>query len=346
VLANIVVVGDVNGTSFGTDRCWRGSYSLGGWAGCRLCPIGMEATAMGSTSCTPCKSDFSADKMGMAQCEKCGEGTNSTSNRTSCDISSCIFTHEKLVFNLTTLANHITVKASKEGTKSYEVSICNRVNEDSMCFDGFRNLLGTYVCGIQQNIAYGQGSQANVYFDANIGSTDRQLKIEYKKGSSCNTAESTSSLEERFTVITFECDPNIWGPNDGLSVVAETQCGLTLKWKNIASCRMCESTDYIKTTETCKKGKQLQSLTRVNDCNGPAIMNSERVNCQQTYPISLQIVMASLSVFMILMIIIVVIAIRNKKLHEKYELLVNESSTQRASGGVSENWVSKDEEKI
>jgi len=57
------------------------------------------------------------------------------------------------------------------------------------------------------------------------------------------------------------------------------------------------------------------------------VFKQQTQECSATIPVTLPIAMFSLIIFVILVIGIVFISMRNKMLHDRYELLVNEHTT-------------------
>jgi hypothetical protein len=337
VLSDIVVEGDETGTSLVTAPCPRGTYSPLGSHGCHLCPVGTESQRTGAAHCTPCPPNTFAESKGTAECEPCGTGTNSTPDRTACDMSSCIFKDGNDVWDLSSLPRHHTLTS---GDSNFVISLCQKVGRESMCFDDRNKLLNTFVCEIDLNdgVAQSTGKLANVYFDFLIDQDHRQLKLHYNKGETCGDGKSM-----KFTDVRFICDTEVTNPNDGLTLKTRTACGTMFEWRNLAACQLCQDEDYVEHQGPCINQEQTVSLVRISNCSGPDVKDLQRQSCRRSYPVTLPIALICIGLFIFLVFALVIIAIRNRKLHEKYEMLVNESTTQRASGG---SWSEKDDEKL
>ena len=338
ILKDISILGDGSGTSLSTSTCPRGSFNFGSAVSCTPCPPGTEAPSLGSSSCSSCKNGYYAETNGTADCDKCGVGTSSTFPHTSCDISGCTFRNEVNSWDLTKLASTSVVF----GDNRFELSVCKKVQRESMCFDENHKLLNTYSCAIDMNngVATSRGRLPNVYYDNIPDSQIQSLRLSYTKGSVCSTKGDFSSTE-----VSFLCDVHTTGEKDGLSVVSEEPCLTKFQWKNIAGCRVCTSENYMEQVGKCQDNKQTVSVVRIADCNGPEVKEIKSQKCSASYSVSTSLALLFLLVFVALALGIVIISIRNKRLHDRYEMLVNESTSQRNSG-TEASWGSKDDEKL
>jgi len=323
VMSNLGIVGDQSGGIANIQPCTRGTYSKGDATACSLCPVGTEGRRAGLTECTPCKDGFYADVSGMAECEACGEGTSSFSNRTGCDVSSCVFSAGDLQFNLSTLASVMSVSTPNS---SYVLSLCRKLERESMCFAKAK-LVNTFICHLDMETGVGRGigALANVRLDES--DVDKKLRLQYTKGSICGGGEQAQ------TNIRFICDPKITEPSEGLTLISDSECNTQFEWRNLAGCAICQDSDYTEQASVCKDGKQIIAHVKSTNCSGPDVWKQHSKDCHPTYPVTLPIAFLSLLVFIILVVGIVFISMRNKMLHDRYELLVNENATRASVNG-------------
>jgi hypothetical protein len=126
----------------------------------------------------------------------------------------------------------------------------------------------------------------------------------------------------------MKCNVDITDPAKGLSVTKEDECLTEMTWENFASCPICKYTDYDINLGECKNGKQTVSPIRARDCFGPQIRESTTQDCEESLAITTPVIVSVLGVFLVVLMVVVVLFIRNKKLAERYDQLVNESSRQ------------------
>jgi len=230
-------------------------------------------------------------------------------------------------FDLSTLSQHIEFEDKET---RYELSICNKVvREDTNCFDLDHELLDTYTCAISRNnnIARSSGRVANVFYNEDV---EPSITLHYSKGEPCGSGYSYTDVE-------FLCDLNYVHSYEGLSLVpSNDSCVTKFQWRNEAACRKCDliarQGDYIKQNSECKDDVQHVSFVKAARCNGPVVLKTETQGCSESYPVTLPFVLLGLGLLFILVCVIIVVGIRNQKLSERYEMLVNDSISQRGSG--------------
>jgi len=340
-LSDIVITGDSYGAVSTLSKCLRGTSSKAGAAVCAPCQPGTEAPIIGASQCSPCKEGTFSDSFGSAECEPCGKGTSSSADRKGCNVERCKFEENGIEFDLSKLARRMSVVTA---SNRYELSLCNKLGRESMCFISGGRLLDAYICSVNLNNGTGRsmGELANVYIESTADKAP-QLRLQYTKGSLCDGAQ-------QITNINFVCNTNISGPSDGLRITDESACNVDFEWSNIAACRVCGDSDYSEQVSACVDNKQTVTWVRKAQCNGNGILNGSHVReCAPTYPVTVPIAFASVVAFIILVGVIIAIVIHNRRLHDQYELLVNEHSTQRnsgSSGGDDGTWGNRDEDKL
>jgi len=335
VLSDIVVVGDQSGVSQATSKCPRGSYSAGGSNVCTRCPAGTEAPMVGSTECRACRDGYFASSPGTAECEPCGQNTMSSADHTYCDISSCKFSYvvgadsgnsTTTVFDLSSLSNKSV--SMKFFNTRYEFNLCKLLGKGAMCFNSKNQFISTYVCSVDLDTGVGHsvGTVANVYYDLIMGSPHRQLRLVYNKGDMC---DSSQFAETQFQ---FVCNTSKTNPTEGLTLISESKCATKFEWQTIAACRVCTAADYTAQYGPCLNKKQTVTYVRSEQCNGAPVREIRTQDCVPAFNVSRPLIITGVMMFILMVVIVVVVGIRNKRLSDKYELLVNESSSQRDSG--------------
>jgi hypothetical protein len=291
---------------------------------------------VGSSTCMGCPEGYFADNWGTAKCEPCGSKISSTPDRTSCDTSGCIFkTDTEVAFNLSAL-NYLAevIPNSTEATGVYKISICDKLTRDAQCFDKFNNLINnSHVCNVDTTNGVGKssGNILNVKYkfvqfdemeENEVGSHEAtqisQLTLTYTEGSACGFGGNSRQR----TDITFVCDPAQSGTNAPTLVSAQA-CAIAFEWRHLAGCRMCYDTDYEVRLGECIKNEQDVFKVRKSKCNGPMILTKVTQQCSPTLPVSLPAAFLLFGVFVFLLFAMMLFVINNKRMSDRYEMLVN-----------------------
>jgi len=327
ILSDIVVVGDKRGSAFDAVPCQRGTFSSGKGTYCEPCEIGQYANRPGMSSCHPCPDKFFTNQLGTPECERCGKGTNSSIDRTRCDLSECTFwdAERNALFDLSSLQKHIFFE---DVDFRYELSICDLVKKTTTreCYDENKNLFKSYSCAVNRSngVAQDTGRVANVHYLTDEY-REPALMIEYDRGTPCGIRD-----QKAHTKVNFICDLGVYEP-DEFKLVSKTPCTTHLEWRSVHACRECIpfSDDYLAQNSKCEDNKQTVSYVKVKRCYGPVVMEGETVSCSDV-AVTFPILFFSIVVLIGLVGLIVVTLYRNRRLAEQYEQMVNDS--QRQSG--------------
>jgi len=338
ILSDVVVEGSSNGLARGVQECERGTYNSGMHPNCLPCAPGFEAPRTGMGNCVRCSADTYAESSGTAQCEPCGVGTSASADRMDCDVNSCIFENEVsgTIFDLSSLKRREAVVDEVNDVR-FELAICDKLDYTAQCFDENNEEIVTHSCRVDLTNGIGRniGRLANVFYTDNAG--NRGVSLSYTKGEMCNPQQGTYT-----TTVDFVCNTSL-EVND-LRLVNTGTCNTHFEWENIAGCPKCTINDYERKYGECLNGQQTVSLVRAEACNGPAVYNERITTCSYRFELELPFVFAGLAVFCILLFILLVVGIRNKKLSEKYEMLVNESAAEMRSRRATRNTLGLREE--
>ena len=111
---------------------------------------------------------------------------------------------------------------------------------------------------------------------------------------------------------------------------------------------MCTTADYGEQYGECQDNTQTVSIVRTGDCNGPNVKEIKNQSCTVAYSVSTPFALFFAFVFIALTVGMIAIALRNKMLHDRYEMLVNASLSQgsEAVAASEGNWGSRDDEKL
>jgi hypothetical protein len=352
VLSDIVVVGSNASAAGVTIVCERGTFSTAGSPSmCELCPPGTES-GQNASSCTKCKGNSIAENWGTAQCDSCANSIHALPDHTACDTNGCVFSSAELNlrFNLSSLNYLVTVRDQASST-AFKLSICDKLSQSAQCFDkNNKPVPNAHVCTVDMTNGVGKdsGHILNPFFDdisveGKTGNPSRgghpkqereyQFRLSFTRGSPCGPAGST---QQRTDVI-FECDPEITEKTFPTLVSAQS-CVISMNWRHIASCRLCDETaDYEEQLGECVRGTQEVVKIRHSKCNGPMVLSKHTQSCSRTLPISIPAAMLLILLFFGLVVAMMIFIIRNKRMSERYEMLVNSTrvNTSSSDGEVS-----------
>jgi hypothetical protein len=215
----------------------------------------------------------------------------------------------------------------------YKISVCDKLTRDAQCFDKGNTLINTHVCTVNTNDGVGKssGSILNVGFvvvkfdeieENEVGNHEpietSQLRLSYTGGSVCGVNNNSRQR----TDINFVCDPLQSGTNAPTLVSAQA-CALIFEWRHLAGCRVCHDTDYEVRLGECINSEQDVFTVRKNKCNGPMILTKHTQQCSPTLPLSLPVAFLLFGVFVFLLFAMILFVINNKRMSDRYEMLIN-----------------------
>ena len=332
VLEDIVVNGTASGGTTELVVCEAGTSSALGEASCQSCPPGKYSES-GSASCKSCEGNTFTDYFGAAECMACGKDTVAFANHTGCDVESCIFSNEGMApqFDLSPLNKPVSLIGSDSGR--LELSICSKLRGDAMCLDENRHPVDAFSCVVDNKlVGHNAGSLMNVYmsYAGEVTPTSTMsVRLRYTHGSPCGTSGDFWRTE-----VSFACNTSL--TEFTLPVLdSMDNCLIKYKWSHISSCPMCiDAVDYVEQAGECEDGHQTVALVRKSECNGPQVLSTEVRSCTKAFSVSLPLVIAVVALLTLLVFGIVIVGIRNKKMSERYEMLLNDSSlgSSRGSG--------------
>ena len=324
ILTDINVLGSSVGGSSAIAMCDRGTFSEVGASKCNPCPPG-SASELGVPSCVPCMANTYAESWGTAQCIPCGEAMTVTSDHTACDTHGCVFSNaDRASFNLSTLDKEFSLYSEDKKTK-FALSLCGKLSRNSGCFNAQNRLLNnTHVCAItvENGVGNDAGHFLNVFFDPiyDQENVEYQLRLVYDKGEPCGLAG------QKQTNVKFVCDPNVTGPVPP-TIQSVKPCVVEMTWAHVAGCRVCGESDYEEQSGPCIDGQRETAKVRFSKCNGPAVKSVLMSPCKKSLDISFFFLVLLFVLFIALALSVAVIFIRHKKMADRYEMLVNSSST-------------------
>jgi len=335
ILSNIRVVGSSRGSASHYSTCQSGTFAPEGSVVCDPCKPG-SFSSQGMSSCSVCPNNRFTPKYGSSECEPCGASLNATEDRTACDTNGCHFSFPQygLAYNLSALNRQVTV-LSDDAQHRFSINLCHKTTVASQCFDANNVLINdTHICDI--DLSNGVGSNSGRILNVLYDDVQNQLKLKYTKGVSCGVL----SLTSKYTDIVFVCDPNITHFTKP-QLLANNPCHLIFEWRHIAACPVCTPNDYVEEYGECVGGFQSKYLVRKSECNGEVMIRGPDSSrpCKPLILMTFSLVITLGSLFLFLIFGLIFVGLRNRKLSDQYEKMLQQSSvkTNTASESNTEN---------
>lgn len=217
---------------------------------CTPCPKGHYSDA-GSSQCLLCPSGSITPEEGMGFCKACGNGTTSTTDRTSC-IDPCQFVPAANVqYDLTPLSNKTFGPIVDLHGETYYLGVCG-ARSIAAC-NTEEGILNTYACQVLNRPPFYAKNigQFPSYELVQGGGIKDGFVLKLLDGSVCGNGAI------RNTSIHFLCDSEAGlGAPEGVEPVESPQCHYNLLWRSIYACPICTSDDYTAEAVTgCINGK-------------------------------------------------------------------------------------------
>lgn len=257
---------------------------------CSACPVGTFAPETGSSSCTPCGVGSFTNGPGSA---KCSTGcVFRGGNNTHYDLRQLV---ERTVYDL---------------RNSREIIL-------NPCGNTSRLGCSTYACMRTPDSPEVMVMGRNPEFNEAAAAETGQWLLSYSEGRLCG-----SSGKRAMVSIRFRCDmsnPNNLGEP---RVVEADECTAFLEWVTPAACPACSSDEFSPVYGKCQAGVQKVTYVAPTTCYNSGLDQpaTEERSCNDVeFP--LFAVVVALLTFVILVIVLVVVWIKNRRLYAEYSLL-------------------------
>jgi len=333
ILRDIELKGVKTGGATKETQCNPGYYSPNaGSSSCDACPPGTFSSARGSSKCTACGNQEFSETYAAPQCEPCGTLTNSTADHTDCT-TDCTYNFEDNVFDLSSLGDLRGPYNLPSKQAQVLLNICQKKDFNTLCLDtDTGDAISTYICELfPRGIGVDFGRVLSVEFkkpkaskDLLAENSDPQILLTYTHG----TSGDETCPSDRNTKITLTCDANTDLYNGPSEAISNDPCTIHLTWNTPYACRVCTDADYEQQASDCDGGQQTVAMVKLptSRCNGPDTKDSVEQKCSREFKFPLIVLIFVGVAFIALGIIIILVVIRNRRIEQKYSLLLTDQS--------------------
>jgi hypothetical protein len=281
---------------------------------CTPCPAGTAALGPAATECFPCGNNQYALYPGSATCTACESGSTSPYQSVICT-PQCEFTRGDLQYSLSGPFNE--TKSPIGAHQQFYINVCGFTTEQCP---------NSHSC-LQTD---GQFSSAGASFrltDPTPTVTDSVFAVYFEHGTNENCYQNAT------TIIDFFCDTAQTQDNVPVFYEQKDACTNHFTWSHISACPVCTDKDYREITGVCSGGHREVSRTRINTCNGAAVVSVPSKKCS-SHEFPTGAIVAVVVVFVVLVAAALVVVIRNRMLSNMYSRLLHDTKSQT---GASKN---------
>ena len=338
IIEEILVTGVAEGGAVKCTPCGAGFYSDTVSSVCVPCQPGYYSGSSGQASCSPCEAGSFAAGLGSTVCQRCGHGTSSDAAASSCNVSPshCQFAvNSEISYDLGGLSR---VGGPMWGpvndpnnSMSYFINLCTQDSSNTTCRGRDGTGMQAYAC---QEATIADEFHEN-YLAVSLGSVmafypleqdpRSGLVVSFEGGTPCTNGQARSLN------ITMLCD-RAAGPGEPAlypgSRVEFEKCRYHLLWKSEFACPLCSEVDMTQIPGECSiTGKRPINMawSEPKLCYGgealPPVRFEECVAVVLDKTKVAIIVLASSAVFLLLVLALVFLYLRNRKIYREYSVL-------------------------
>jgi len=315
-IRNVAIIGSDNGPTF-PYPCPRGTYNnQTDSLECNFCAPGQFAPDTHSVRCEPCQTGTYTSKYGSTSCTYCKSGTYTPDKEADHCITDCryegLLLGKEVLYDLSRL-NQLYGPTPDENRNSYTISPCQLVN----CpYNHQTTNVESHVC---VDTPVGLRDGGNILSYTSFNDSGFGFMLQYSEGDPNGCGVGV----QRSVSIGFQCDLTKGHGNPSFLSYSGNNCTSLFLWASSFACPICGLGDFTTITGPCEKGKRTVVKQRTGICNdqGVGATNYYTENCT-ALEIPVSLIVGLVSAFFIAILIIAVVALRNRSLTQRYQRLM------------------------